>query len=226
VDNDGDGVCDPWVAQKGLSKQYDSKCKGSDKCPLEKEDVDKFEDTDGCPDPDNDKDGFCDPWVAKGGSADKFKGACAKGVDKCPDEPETVNGYQDDDGCPDEVAKVEGKKILILDTILFFTGTDKIKPESEPIIEAVYQVLKQHPELKKVRIDGHTDSRDAASKNLQLSQKRANAVMKALIAKGIGPTRLSAKGFGEEQLLVKPEKTEADYQKNRRVEFTILEQGE
>ncbi len=225
VDNDSDGVCDAWVAEKGQSASYQSLCKGSDKCPLEKEDIDQFEDLDGCPDPDNDKDGFCDPWVAQGGGNAKFQGACAKGVDKCPNEPETLNGRDDTDGCPDELAKVQGKNIVIIETILFYVGTDKIKPESQQVVDAVYKVLLENPGIKKLRVDGHTDSRDNARKNLELSQKRAAAVVKALVARGIDAKRLDSKGFGEEQLLVKPETTEADYQKNRRVEFTIMERA-
>src|SRR6202012_5235005 len=54
-----------------------------DKCPLDPEDKDGFEDGDGCPDPDNDKDGLLDK------------------VDKCPNEPEDKDGFEDDDGCPD-----------------------------------------------------------------------------------------------------------------------------
>jgi OmpA-OmpF porin, OOP family len=65
-DRDGDGILD-----------------SVDKCPLDPEDVDGFEDDDGCPDPDNDKDGIVD------------------GRDKCPLEPEDKDGFEDDDGCPD-----------------------------------------------------------------------------------------------------------------------------
>lgn len=54
-----------------------------DKCPGEKEDIDNFEDDDGCPDLDNDKDGVPDI------------------KDKCPNEAEDKDGYKDDDGCPD-----------------------------------------------------------------------------------------------------------------------------
>jgi hypothetical protein len=54
-----------------------------DHCPAEPEDVDGFEDGDGCADPDNDRDGFADAR------------------DQCPNDPETINGFDDDDGCPD-----------------------------------------------------------------------------------------------------------------------------
>ncbi len=65
-DRDRDGLLDPV-----------------DRCPLDPEDKDGFEDEDGCPEPDNDKDGILDP------------------KDKCPNEPEDKDGFQDEDGCPD-----------------------------------------------------------------------------------------------------------------------------
>ncbi len=99
-DSDGDGYCDPWVSEKGLSDQFASTCKGVDKCTGEAEDVDGFEDEDGCPDPDNDGDGVCDPWVSEKGLADKYASVC-KGSDKCAGEAEDLDGNIDDDGCPD-----------------------------------------------------------------------------------------------------------------------------
>ncbi len=82
-DNDGDGICDPWVATSGQAAKYANVCRGSDKCPDVAEDKDGFEDEDGCPDPDNDKDGIPDVR------------------DKCPNDPEDFDGFQDVDGCPD-----------------------------------------------------------------------------------------------------------------------------
>jgi outer membrane protein OmpA-like peptidoglycan-associated protein len=71
-----------------------------DKCPLDPEDKDGFEDTDGCPDPDNDKDSLCDPWVSEKGQLDKYTSVC-HGIDKCPNQPEDRDGFEDEDGCPD-----------------------------------------------------------------------------------------------------------------------------
>jgi outer membrane protein OmpA-like peptidoglycan-associated protein len=82
-DNDADGICDPWVAEKGQSAKYANVCKGSDKCVEVPEDKDGFQDDDGCPDPDNDKDGIPDT------------------KDKCPNEAEDMDGFQDNDGCPE-----------------------------------------------------------------------------------------------------------------------------
>ena len=60
-DTDGDGLCDPWVSEEGVSDKYASVCTGLDNCPEEAEDFDGYQDDDGCPDADNDRDGLCDP---------------------------------------------------------------------------------------------------------------------------------------------------------------------
>jgi outer membrane protein OmpA-like peptidoglycan-associated protein len=84
-------------------------------------------------------------------------------------------------------------------------------------------VLRAHPEVKHVRIDGHTDNVGGAALNQDLSQRRSQSVVEYLVAKGIERTRLGARGFG----LDKPIATNATAlgrAKNRRVECTVLEQ--
>jgi len=224
-DNDGDGILDLDEADRrcrnkpedmdgfededgcpDLDNDEDGNPDTSDKCPLEPEDVDGHEDTDGCPDEDNDGDGNPDT------------------TDLCPDRPEDMNGVKDDDGCPDEVkAVVKAEKILILDKILFVTDSDKIIMDSYPVLDAVKQTLKEHTEIKRVRIEGHTDSRADDDYNMELSIKRAEAVMRYLVEHGVEPSRLEATGYGETKPLASDD-TEENMQKNRRVEFTILEQ--
>ncbi len=116
VDNDNDGVCDPWVAEKGQQAKYAGTCKGTDKCVDVPEDKDGFQDDDGCPDPDNDKDGIPDakdkcPNAAEDmdgfedndgcPDTDNDKDGVADAKDKCPAESEDKDGFEDDDGCPD-----------------------------------------------------------------------------------------------------------------------------
>ena len=85
----------------GSDRDKDGIPNGADLCAEEAEDVDGFEDNDGCPDPDNDKDGVCDPWVAEKGLSAKYKSVCS-GSDKCIDVPEDKDGFEDEDGCPEE----------------------------------------------------------------------------------------------------------------------------
>jgi outer membrane protein OmpA-like peptidoglycan-associated protein len=141
--------------------------------------------------------------------------------DKCPD----VKGDAAHQGCPPPppVVTVEPKRIVIMDRIEFDLDSATFRPEALPVLDQVVRVLAEHPEIGKVRIEGHTDNQASAAYNLGLSERRAQAVMKYLADKGIDPKRLEAKGYG----LTKPiadNATEEGRFKNRRVEFMIVEQ--
>lgn len=176
-----------------------------DRCTLDPEDFDDFEDEDGCPEPDNDGDTFLDP------------------VDRCPLEREIFNGVEDDDGCPDEGrVVVEASSIRILDKIYFEFNKAQIRPVSFSLLDEIAAVINLHPELLKIRIEGHTDDVGNDVYNLKLSQQRADAVREALIERGIAPERLDAVGFGEMRPLESNE-TEDGRAINRRVEFIIVD---
>ncbi|MGQ0503691.1 MAG: OmpA family protein, partial [Myxococcaceae bacterium] len=180
-----------------------------DKCPTSAEDKDGFEDEDGCPDPDNDRDGILDE------------------ADKCPDHPEVVNGTDDEDGCPDQgkaKVKLEGEKIIVLDKVYFATSKDIILPRSFPLLKQVHALLRAHPELKKIRVEGHTDSVGKKSKNLDLSQRRANNVRRFLVNQGIAEDRLEAVGYGDQRPIM-PNTTIRGRERNRRVEFVVISDG-
>jgi outer membrane protein OmpA-like peptidoglycan-associated protein len=120
-----------------------------------------------------------------------------------------------------EVGLLRKKMVFTFRNILFDFNKATLRPESYPVLDSIAQVLKENPTVV-VEIGGHTDTRGSFRYNLRLSQARANSVREYLLQKGIEPNRLIAKGYGEMRPLVKPERTEADYQKNRRVEFRIL----
>ncbi|MEK6607622.1 MAG: OmpA family protein [Myxococcota bacterium] len=71
-----------------------------DRCPVDPEDKDGFQDDDCCPEPDNDADGVCDPAPEIQATLDKYVGVCLSS-DKCPLEPEDKDGFEDEDGCPE-----------------------------------------------------------------------------------------------------------------------------
>ncbi len=196
---DSDGCPDPDNDGDGILD-------AADKCPIEAEDKDGFQDSDGCPDPDNDGDGILDT------------------ADKCPNKKETVNEYEDTDGCPDTrpLVVVTEKKIVITQKVFFKTGSARIKPESFHILDAVAQVLADHPEIKKIQIEGHTDNKGKARYNKRLSARRAKAVLKYLVNKGVARSRLVSRGFGPDQPIA-DNATEAGRAANRRVEFKILQ---
>lgn len=119
-------------------------------------------------------------------------------------------------------AKVTKEKIEILDKVFFDTAKATIKPESFSLLDDVAALLDANPDIKKIRVEGHTDSRGSARTNLRLSQARADSVKNYLVGKGIAAERLEAVGYGEEKP-IDPAATKAAYEQNRRVEFNILE---
>jgi OOP family OmpA-OmpF porin len=83
--------------------------------------------------------------------------------------------------------------------------------------------MKEKKEVTKLRIEGHTDTDSDNASNYTLSKNRAMAVAAYLIGKGVECNRLVAVGFGEEKLVVNPEKTAEDKAQNRRVNFINAE---
>lgn len=219
-DRDGDGIPDDL-----------------DKCPDDPEDKDGFEDEDGCPDPDNDKDGILDKVDQCPDQKEDFDGfededGCPDPdndldripdeVDRCPNDPEVYNGFEDEDGCPDKgKVIIDGSDIVILEKIQFATGSDQILPESRPIIDAVIGTLKGHPEFLVLEIAGHADERGADEYNLDLTQRRAASVRRALVAGGISDNRLVSQGYGEYCPLDDASNPRA-WDKNRRVDFKVV----
>lgn len=120
-------------------------------------------------------------------------------------------------------AKLVGTKIEISEKVMFESGAATIKADSHALLKDVADVLKKNPQVKKVRIEGHTDSDGSSSSNKRLSQQRADAVRKFLIGLGIDGSRLVAVGFGEEKPIA-DNKTSEGKEKNRRVEFNVIEQ--
>jgi outer membrane protein OmpA-like peptidoglycan-associated protein len=101
--------------------------------------------------------------------------------------------------------------------INFDTGLATLKPDADEVIDEIVTALNSKPDLN-VKLEGHTDNVGNAAANKTLSNDRANAVMNAIVAKGIDKSRLSAEGFGLEKP-VADNNTEEGRAKNRRVEL-------
>lgn len=215
LDNDRDGLLDTRDGTPDAS--------GFGACRNDPEDADGHEDTDGCPDPDDDVDRICDPWVSDTNATERWQDTCV-GRDECPREPETVNGYKDEDGCPDirPRAVLTEKAITIFEKVFFDFNKDIIQSRSFPLLDEVVRILVEHAKVTRVRVEGHTDVVGKRKYNLDLSDRRARAVVRYLVEHGIGPERLEAVGFGPDRPLDAGETPEA-HDKNRRVEFNILE---
>lgn len=175
-----------------------------DECPDEPEDVDEFADDDGCPDPDNDNDGFAD--------AD----------DQCPNEAETVNGNKDFDGCPDEgLIQMIDDRIVLEERVLFDLERARVKRAARPVLRAIVNLVAQHPEWVRIRIEGHADVRGEEEYNRALSQRRADRVKESLIELGLPPGPMESVGFGSSRPRDKRDVEEA-HARNRRVEFVVV----
>jgi outer membrane protein OmpA-like peptidoglycan-associated protein len=140
--------------------------------------MDGFEDEDGCPDPDNDKDGFSDAQ------------------DKCPNQAETLNGNRDEDGCPDagpEIVRLGPTRIDVDERLGFSAqgGKTVLRPSSLKTVGLVALVMKGHTEIKKLRIEVRADGVPKEE-----TQRRAEAIRDALVAKGVAADRIVPAGMG------------------------------
>ena len=143
--------------------------------------------------------------------------------DKCPLVAETINGINDEDGCPDVGAgavTVEKDAVVIKGIIQFKTGKADLQPASLPLVKQVASTLRAASTLS-VEIQGHTDDVGNAAANVKLSKKRAETIRNVLIKAGVSPTRLVANGYGPKRPIAS-NKTAAGREKNRRVEFLII----
>lgn len=218
-DSDGDGVYD-----------YEDQCPdtpaGPHPDPAKK----------GCPAIDSDGDGFFDyedecPQVPAGAHPDPAHKGCPKpdrdhdtvpdDVDACPDKPGAPNPDPKKNGCPGLV-EVKNGVIVIFQPVFFATGKDKILAKSYPVLNAVADALKAEPEIKKIMIEGHTDNVGKASKNMELSDRRARSVLTYLVQHGIASERLDSQGYGDSKP-VADNKTKKGKAANRRVEFHIID---
>ncbi len=112
-----------------------------------------------------------------------------------------------------------------LDNILYDYDKWDIRPDAEPDLQELTDILKKYPDMK-IELSSHTDSRGRDEYNEQLSQKRAESARTWIISKGIAADRITPKGYGEKQLLNEcangVECTEEQHQLNRRTEFKII----
>jgi len=127
------------------------------------------------------------------------------------------------------ITKYKPGQAFVLKNVYFYAERHTVRPESLSQVEALYNVLDDNPTLK-IRIEGHVccihdapDARDIDAHDLNLSVNRARAIYDYLVNKGIDPKRLKYAGFGKSRPVVVEEQTEADADKNRRVEIRILE---
>jgi outer membrane protein OmpA-like peptidoglycan-associated protein len=121
---------------------------------------------------------------------------------------------------PIQVTTVEENVTLVLNNIFFDFDKAVLKPESFPELNRIITLMKEKTGMQ-IEITGHADAMGPEPYNLQLSEKRAKAVMKYLAGEGITEDRMSVTFYGEAKPIA-PNTTAEGRKKNRRVEFKIL----
>ncbi len=124
---------------------------------------------------------------------------------------------------PPPRVEVRDNKIEIHEKIQFAVNKATILEASFSLLDEIASVIKGAPHIKKIAIEGHASAEGNKAVNLKLSDDRAKSVMKYLTDKGIEKDRLTAKGFGSSKPIADND-TEEGREKNRRVEFNIVEQ--
>ena len=215
-DRDGDGVVDAEDACPDVAgvRTDDPKTNG---CPSDRDGDGVADAVDACPDvagvrTDDPKTNGCPP------DPDRDKDGILNETDACPDVPGPKSNDPRTTGCPRVFIK--DAQIQILEQPKFDFNKAAIKKESDSLLDEVAKVMNDHPEIKRVTVEGHTDGVGSAPFNKLLSQHRAEAVVKWLTDHGIAKERLLAQGMGKEQPIM-PNDTEAGRTANRRVEFHI-----
>jgi outer membrane protein OmpA-like peptidoglycan-associated protein len=214
-DRDGDGIPDD-----------------KDQCPDRPEDMDGFEDHDGCPDIDNDMDGILDI------------------ADKCPNVPENYNGFEDEDGCPDTLPQDVDSLKGTIEGLIYAAGETTVRDSALPSLQRIVTIMKAHPGIKVVLI-GHTDDKEAASEpegaadgkgsgtpngtaakpdaggadlaaaSEELAKARADGVRQSLVKLGVSSGRISVDGRGSEEPVAEND-TPRHRLANRRVEIKLF----
>jgi outer membrane protein OmpA-like peptidoglycan-associated protein len=207
-----------------------------DRCPAEPRGPTPDPERPGCPDGDGDKDGVLDsqdkcrdqaaglyPDPAAPGCPlpDRDQDSVPDVYDACPDKPGAPSPEVKKNGCPGLVT-IDGGVIKILKPVFFATNKDVILARSFPVLQAVAGALTATPGIKKVAIQGHTDGSGTPEANLELSQRRAESVLRWLTEHGVAADRLEARGFGDTRP-VATNKTARGRAENRRVEFIIVD---
>jgi len=165
-----------------------------DQCPQQPETRNGFQDDDGCPDaPDPDHDGV--PGIS----------------DQCPTQPETQNGHQDEDGCPDTVPMAEPTPttplatpvepaapaaVTITQVLQYEARRDRVERDMRATLDAVAAFLAAHPEVQRVRIEGHADDNGNPSRDERLARKRAQNVERYLRRAHVDRGRMTVAGVG------------------------------
>jgi outer membrane protein OmpA-like peptidoglycan-associated protein len=157
--------------------------------------------------------------------------ACAKTAVLKEQEPVLVSARAPEPPPPPPppappVVEVKKEKIQVNEKIQFDYNKAIIRPDSFGLLGQIARVINDHPDIRRIRIEGHTDNIGSAKFNLDLSRRRAQAVLDYLVSQGkVDSARLEREGYGFDRPIGAND-TEEGRALNRRVEFMILERDD
>ena len=214
-----------------------------DLCRNDKEDIDGYQDSDGCPDLDNDNDGILDARDKCSMQAEDMDGfedadGCidadndGDGIidsrDSCPMQAEDIDKFQDNDGCPDD--NELSNRVLMMNGQLFAAGnfyferhrSALVVPQSNEILDNLAKALISNPKIKRLQIESHMDDSLEPDEALALTRERADAVKTRLIERGVSAAVLATVGYGSSKPLINSE--DANKKKfNNRIILRVIE---
>ena len=216
ADSDGDGLKDGDEVAKYKTNPLKTDSDGdglSDGDEVQKYSCDPLK-------TDSDGDGLNDfaevtQYKTNPGKSDTDGGTITDGVEV--DRGTNPLDWKDDLPKEEQIKGPVGAEI-IMEGILFDTGSSRIKKSSEIVLDKVAQTMIENPDIV-VEIQGHTDNVGARTSNLKLSQARADAVAKYLVTKGVAAVRMTTKGMGPDSPVASNDTAEGR-QQNRRITFT------
>jgi len=171
---------------------------------------------------DTDADGLSDSQEIQLHKTDPLKVDTDNGsIDDLAEINRGTDPFNAEDDIPaEEMLTIKESEHIVLEGVVFNSGSADLLLESEEILMKAYNTLKVYPEIK-IEIRGYTDNTGSRAFNMKLSQKRADAIRDWLINKGIAPERLTAKGLGPDNPIA-PNDTKEGRQQNRRIEFVRI----
>jgi outer membrane protein OmpA-like peptidoglycan-associated protein len=153
-------------------------------------------------------------------SADPDGDGLVGAADKCPTEPETQNGFEEGDGCPDTLPEAVKQFTGVIEGITFAKGKSSIDPQSSATLDEAARVLLEYPSIR-LEVSGHTSSDGPARYNQKVSEQRATAVADYLKAKGVPESQITTRGAGSSEPIA-DNSTANGREQNRRIEFRVL----
>jgi hypothetical protein len=217
-DGDGDGIADrddACPAIRGLADS-DPKKRG---CPSDADGDGIFDATDSCPD----SAGAAAPDPAQNGCpADVDGDGILYPDDACPRERGAADAEKP--GCP-RFLRISGDALLTTRRVELKPPSGAqgpaVAPSAVPVLQEIVVFMKDHAEITKLEVQGHTDDTGDVKKKLAASQEEAELVVRALVEMGIAAERFSARGYGHKKPIA-DNRTAQGRQQNHRIEFMII----